>query len=200
MFIQLIFILLILSVAVISELVACPAFNRTYQTNTNRVPSLLYSFPGSGNTWVRLLIDWSTGIFSGSFYLDKDLYFTLPGEKKCDTTVSVLKAHPHLQSFAQIKKGDLPTKCNDIKFKNISHVIFLIRDPFDAIWSEFNRRVTNSHVNKVSSTTSSNPNIMERWHRIRHFLSKSYATMWAVDYRNFQEVKEFSGKTAIIFA
>ena len=54
-------------------------------------PPLLYSFPGSGNTWARLLIDWSTGVYSGSFYTDKTLLSILPGERKCDRSVSIIK-------------------------------------------------------------------------------------------------------------
>ena len=34
----------------------------------------LASFPGSGNTWVRYLIERATGIYTGSIYNDKDLF------------------------------------------------------------------------------------------------------------------------------
>ena len=68
---------------------------------------MLYSFPGSGNTWVRLLIDWATGIYSGSFYLDKTLLPILPGEIKCDRSVSVIKVHPTLQSYKQLLNGGI---------------------------------------------------------------------------------------------
>ena len=33
----------------------------------------LASFPGSGNTWIRYLLDSSSGIFSGSWYGDFDI-------------------------------------------------------------------------------------------------------------------------------
>ena len=33
----------------------------------------LASFPGSGNTWTRYLIEGATGVFTGSIYLDKVL-------------------------------------------------------------------------------------------------------------------------------
>jgi len=36
--------------------------------------SLLVSFPGSGNTWVRHLIEQASGIYSGSVYGDMALY------------------------------------------------------------------------------------------------------------------------------
>ena len=72
-----------------------PDSRRFLAINNNSIqqwsPPLLYSFPGSGNTWARLLIDWSTGVYSGSFYTDKTLLSILPGEKKCDRSVSVIK-------------------------------------------------------------------------------------------------------------
>ena len=35
---------------------------------------MLTSFPGSGNTWTRLLIEDVTGYFTGSVYWDQSLY------------------------------------------------------------------------------------------------------------------------------
>ena len=86
-----------------------PDSRRFLVINNNSIsqwsPPLLYSFPGSGNTWVRLLIDWSTGVYSGSFYYDKSLLSILPGEIKCDRSVSVIKVHPTLQSYKQLLNG-----------------------------------------------------------------------------------------------
>ena len=36
-------------------------------------PVALASFPNSGNTWLRYLIEGLTGIYTGSFYLDMGL-------------------------------------------------------------------------------------------------------------------------------
>ena len=33
----------------------------------------LASFPGSGNTWIRYLIEGATGVFTGSIYMDHGL-------------------------------------------------------------------------------------------------------------------------------
>ena len=93
------------------ELSKDPDSRRFLAINNNSIeqwsPPLLYSFPGSGNTWVRLLIDWATGIYSGSFYLDKTLIPILPGEIKCDRSVSVIKVHPTLQSYKQLLTGGM---------------------------------------------------------------------------------------------
>ena len=48
--------------------------NRTFlPSKAPRLPPVLYTFPGSGNTWVRLLIEFSTGILSGSAPIDQSL-------------------------------------------------------------------------------------------------------------------------------
>jgi hypothetical protein len=57
-------------------------------------PPLLWTFPGSGNTWVRLLLDFATGIYTGSIYSDVSLLPLLPGEGACDARALAVKAHP----------------------------------------------------------------------------------------------------------
>ena len=41
-----------------------------FQESQKRTPPMLYTFPGSGNTWCRLLVEYSIGIFSGKKYFD----------------------------------------------------------------------------------------------------------------------------------
>ncbi len=43
-----------------------------------RPPTALASFPGSGNTWLRFLIESATGVFTGSRY--KDLQIQMYGK------------------------------------------------------------------------------------------------------------------------
>ena len=45
------------------------------------LPPVLYTFPGSGNTWCRLLIEYATGVFTGSIYGDAQLKKIMPGER-----------------------------------------------------------------------------------------------------------------------
>jgi hypothetical protein len=52
-------------------------------------PPLLLSFPGSGNTWARLLIEVATGINTGDIYTDHSLKSVFAGEKSCGKRVSV---------------------------------------------------------------------------------------------------------------
>ena len=54
----------------------------------------LLSFPGSGNTWLRYLIQKTTGILTGSVYNDKRLRNNgFPGEHLSDGTVIAIKSH-----------------------------------------------------------------------------------------------------------
>ena len=47
----------------------------------------LASFPGSGNTWIRHLIQRGSGVLTGSVYNDKSLYVEFPGESVRDASV-----------------------------------------------------------------------------------------------------------------
>ncbi len=82
----------------------------------------LSSVPGSGNTWVRYLLQQSTGIYSGSVYNDSGLRDAgFGGEKVQDSTVLGVKTHA-----AAGAKFD--------------QVILIVRHPKEAILAEFNRR------------------------------------------------------------
>lgn len=56
------------------------------------IPPLISSLPGSGNSWSRLLIEYSTGYYTGSIYGDKSLIDIFPGEPYCGR--KWFKAHP----------------------------------------------------------------------------------------------------------
>lgn len=146
-----------------------------------RVPPLLYSFPGSGNTWLRLLIDFSTNVYSGSVYSDKSLLKILPGERKCDGSVSVIKAHPHLQTFAHFNSGDLPSKCTSLlRHLPVSRMVFLLRDPFSSIFSEYTRRTTaGSHSRVLPKNQLQDPIALHRWMAMYKYLAAKYVDMWS---------------------
>ena len=89
----------------VSEVSSEQPFSRSYcsskygkrsllPSNSQRLPPILYTFPGSGNTWSRLLIEYSTGIFTGSIYKGTTVFHDsheLPEEATCSRTVSVIK-------------------------------------------------------------------------------------------------------------
>ena len=54
----------------------------------------LLSIPGSGNTWLRYLIQRATGFVTGSLYSDDHLYNNgFPGEIINDGSAIVVKSH-----------------------------------------------------------------------------------------------------------
>eukprot|EP01064_Diplonema_japonicum_P025184 TRINITY_DN3621_c0_g1_i1.p1 TRINITY_DN3621_c0_g1~~TRINITY_DN3621_c0_g1_i1.p1 ORF type:complete len:989 (+),score=120.85 TRINITY_DN3621_c0_g1_i1:71-3037(+) len=62
-------------------------------------PPLFWSFPGSGNTWIRFLIEQATGYYTGSVYRDLDIIKVMPGELRCDKSVVAVKGHPNWTPF-----------------------------------------------------------------------------------------------------
>ena len=47
------------------------------------IPILFLSNPGSGSTHARLLLEFATGLFTGSIYTDANLVQLLPGDRFC---------------------------------------------------------------------------------------------------------------------
>lgn len=128
---------------------------RYFGEKEKRSPPMLYTYPGSGNTWGRLLIEHATGIYSGSIYNDATLVNELPGEFTCDRSVSVIKVHPHTHTATKLLNGGFHSdnmKCKRGGLRQFDKAILLVRDPFDSIWSEFQRRVTQSHVKGIPGT------------------------------------------------
>ena len=94
--------------------------NMTFQ-NTGDFVALL-SWPGSGNSWVRQLLETTTGIYTGAWYCDKNyIRAGMFGEGVNNNNVLVMKIH-----FP--KNGWLPDK-----------VMYIVRNPFDCILAEWNR-------------------------------------------------------------
>ena len=89
----------------------------------------LISFPSSGNSWVRQLLEAATGIYTGAATGYCDLYYVkagMIGENVGTNNVLVVKAHGS------------PTQIKDIA-KNPQKVIYLVRNPFEVILAEKNR-------------------------------------------------------------
>ena len=175
------------------------ASKRFYLETERKLPPIFYSFPGSGNTWGRLLIEFATGIYSGSIYNDKSLFDIMPGEYTCSWRVSVIKVHPHTHGY---KSGENPfglgqhfksdnDKCvkgNVLKFKR---AVFLIRDPYDSIWSEFQRRVSKSHVSGILKSEFH----WEQWYANAGNLAHRYLEMW----KHYGDMTQDYGIHNIIF-
>ena len=88
------------------------------------IPTLLVSYPGSGNSWVRQLLESATGIYTGA---DRDcdldyIKYGMLGEGVSSKNVLAIKFH----------FGPLPIQ----PFKK---VIYIIRNPYDAFVAEYRR-------------------------------------------------------------
>jgi len=113
---------LLSSTATIEASNRCTAV-RFGQTDSFPLTSLT-SYPGSGNTWTRYLIEEYTGYYTGSVYNDIVLYkggFKGEIEDWREGRTIVVKAHSY---------GKEP---------ELGDAILLIRSPFDAILAQFNR-------------------------------------------------------------
>ena len=110
------------------------------------IPPLLLSLPGSGNSWSRLLIEYSSGYYTGSIYGDPTLFDLFPGEKYCGRRMSAIKAHPGSLVHSLKEKSIWVTDkaagliCNKGLIKKFYRVLLLVRNPWNSIYSEFIRR------------------------------------------------------------
>lgn len=107
---------------------------------------LLVSYPRSGNSFLRKLLEVETSIITGS---DSRPNRTLSasllkcgyrGEGIVDNSVWVVKSH-------------FPERLGYVKF-NASRVVLVVRNPFDAIESYFHMGMTNTHDRMLTPEVS----------------------------------------------
>ena len=99
----------------------------------------LASFPGSGNTWVRFLLEQSTGFYTGSVYFDRQLWSYGFLERIFNSSVIAIKTH---ESYGTINKYF--TKSVDY-----TKCILVLRDPKLTLVAEINRFFTNDHTKSL---------------------------------------------------
>lgn len=124
---------------------------RSFQSQNSPLVALA-SFHGSGNTWLRYLIEQATGHYTGSIYCDETLKSVFPGEFVVSGNVITIKTH-HADTTALPKDIQLATGR-----KHYHKAIVLVRNPFDALISEANRRWNskrslNNHVGLADETS-----------------------------------------------
>ncbi|CAH1772384.1 unnamed protein product [Owenia fusiformis] len=97
----------------------------------------LASYPGSGNTWTRYILQQATGIYTGSVYSnDDELRLNgFPGEGVTNGSVLVIKTHRALLSH-----------------RKYDRIVMIIRSPFQAYLTDFNRRRGHGHTAIVELT------------------------------------------------
>lgn len=114
--------------------------------NTDIDKVLLVSYPRSGNSYLRKLIEKETSIVTGSDSRPNRtlsaslLKFGYKGEGIVDDSVWVVKSH-------------FPERLGYVKFY-VKKVILLVRNPFDCIESYFHMGMTNTHDKMLSNEVS----------------------------------------------
>ena len=116
----------------------------TFKEDTGKRVALA-SFPGSGSTWSRTLLEQATGIYTGAVYCDRKLRGQgFLGEQITSRNVIAIKTH----------SGQGPRDRYDA-------VILVIRNIFDAVKSEINRRSSaRNHTGIASDYDSELINIL----------------------------------------
>ena len=114
-----------------------------------RLPPLLLTFPGSGTTMTQLLVEFATGIYTGSIYDEDELYSLMPGLNFCGQRLGLIKAHTKDMRFTVNKSGKEFTvsfdhhkyvrKCHRGMIYGFDRFIFILRDPWAAMWSNYQR-------------------------------------------------------------
>lgn len=103
-------------------------------------PAVLASFPGSGNTYARLLLEAATGYYTGSMYNDLSLMPILPAEGVATNDVVAYKTHLLPRHNHYGKDGYLYPRPGSLHTKP-QRTVLLVRHPVRAIWAEFQRRL-----------------------------------------------------------
>lgn len=105
----------------------------------------LASFPGSGNTWIRSMLEAATGVCTGFYYCDMSLRVKgFAGEAITSSAVLVVKTHMKVPSWEPACTAGSQRPC-------FQSAIFAVRNPFDALVAEWNRIVANGLQKKTVS-------------------------------------------------
>ena len=115
-------------------LLACASASEAVCSGLHHLPALLWSFPGSGNTYVRQLMEAASGLRSGSIHYDYSLVMQLPGEAWPHRTAEECARFSCIKAHA-VTDATLRTLCDG----HIRSAILLVRHPLKAIWSDYQR-------------------------------------------------------------
>lgn len=106
------------------------------------VSTVLSSYPRSGNTWLRGLIEKSTGFLTSSMYCDHKLRETFAAECK-KSNRWLVKAHYPVNA---VKRFPDP----QVLWRRFDRVLHVVRNPFDAILSYHHYHRTHNHTEKLT--------------------------------------------------
>ena len=109
----------------------------------------------------------------------------MPGEGECSPRVVLIKAHPtthkRMTGFRNGKLARMGPTCKTIH--DFDKAIIVIRNPYDAIWSDHNRKITRNHIGKIKK----NKFRYKLWEKNALRLAFAYENMWKESYDPFIE-------------
>lgn len=124
-------------------------------------PPLLWVSPGSNPFWLRRLIEYSSGFYTGSVYNDPDALTELPGERRCDMSVIAIHASTSLHDFEEIFSPFFPGDCDKCmgmfaklnqtglaaasKVVGFRAAIGVIREPLQSIYHAYVKQASSQH-------------------------------------------------------
>ena len=108
----------------------------------------LVSYPGSGNTWIRYLVEAATGVFTGSIWNDMSIFRAGQyGEIRDHRDGSTILQNTHHRSVNDpfyLKYGPAWRREHVADFGGRG--VLVIRNPYKAILSHWNWQGTQSHT------------------------------------------------------
>ena len=119
----------------------CGKFRTRFVVRHSLPTRALISYPGSGNTWTRYLLEAATGVFTGSVFNDKTIFKAGHyGETVdfMDGTTILQKTHYTASYKNHINKFG-------------GRAVLVIRNPYEAILSNWNWIRTQSHTKTVAT-------------------------------------------------
>ena len=126
----------------------------------NRDAVALVSFPGSGNTWVRGILEAVTGMCTGAVYCDFSLRVNgFAGEATRGGQALVVKTH----SFSSEWKRSSKTKRLRTLEGSYGSAILIVRNPFDALVAEWNRKIANKFRTRTMVLDSHTKAFGQEW-------------------------------------
>jgi hypothetical protein len=129
---------------------------REYTTRFAKVRTLpiraLVSYPGSGNTWVRYLIEAATGMYTGSKFNDRSILRAGHyGEGRDYKDGSTIMQKTHHRSIYVEKYKELGLEWREDQVMTFQgRAVLVVRNPYKAILSYWNFFNTKSHTNVIS--------------------------------------------------
>lgn len=107
-----------------------------FRNGTGKIAVALASFPGSGNTWLRSLLEKATGVCTGSTTCDVSLRASgFIGEFADSSSLLVVKTHKLIPRWAK--------NIHHYEEERFNKAVVLVRNPFHALVADWHRRVAN---------------------------------------------------------